>query len=175
MKPEASTTADAVPGRIDSPQEAGREEPAAEIPDRAVRVLLVEDTPMNQRLAQSFLRKAGCETHLAENGKIALEKIQEESYDIVLMDCHMPVMDGFEATREIRRVRSEQLVAEGISDRLPIIALTASARVEDRDRCLESGMDDFLTKPYKAADLRRVIDRWVRSAETTRETSGAEE
>lgn len=141
--------------------DAGRSE--AGVPSAPVRVLLVEDTPMNQKLALTFLKKSGCETDLAENGREAVDKVQSELYDLILMDCHMPVMDGFEATKAIRDWQARGgPETNGPASRTPIVALTASARLEDRDRCLQSGMDDFLTKPYKAAQLDAIIERWVR-------------
>ena len=118
-----------------------------------LKVLLVEDNRVNQIVASGMLRKLGCEVDLAENGERALIALDNHHYDLVLMDCQMPVMDGFEATRQIR-LRPEM-------NSLPIIAVTANVMQGDRERCLESGMNDYITKPYNKATLRKVIARWV--------------
>src|SRR5690606_1698445 len=103
------------------------------------RALLVEDTPFNQEIATEFLRQVGMGVEVAQNGAEAVEKLQKraEAYDVVLMDCQMPVMDGFEATRRIRH----QL---GLED-LPIIAMTANAMKGDRQKCLAAGMNDYIS------------------------------
>jgi hypothetical protein len=119
-------------------------------------VLLVEDHPVNQLVAEGILASLGYEVVLAENGEEGVRRFAEvgDSLDAVLMDCQMPVLDGYAATRAIRAM-------EGPSRRLPIIALTAAAVTGERERCLEAGMDDFLTKPVEVGLLRDVLQRWV--------------
>jgi len=120
------------------------------------RVLLVEDNPVNQRVAQHMLTKLGHEVQLAQNGREALETLAREPFDVVLMDCHMPEMDGFEATTRIREG------AGGVLDRsIPIIAMTANAFAEDRERCIAVGMNDFLAKPVGRATLAEMIEKWT--------------
>jgi len=122
---------------------------------RTLNLLLVEDNQVNQVVASSMLKKLGHTVTLAENGKQALEALQrgEGRFDIVLMDCQMPVMDGYEATLKIRENPEWQ--------NLPVIAVTANVMQGDRDDCLESGMNDYITKPYNRADLKSIIDRWA--------------
>ncbi|TBO27922.1 response regulator [Aquabacterium lacunae] len=118
------------------------------------RVLLVEDNPVNVVVAEAMLRNLGYEVHTVGDGLQAVHWLSQHSCDVVLMDCAMPVMDGFDATREIRR-REQQ---GGVS-RLPVVALTAHLAAEERERCHEAGMDDFLSKPFDADDLQRVVER----------------
>ncbi|GFE91656.1 PAS domain-containing hybrid sensor histidine kinase/response regulator [Steroidobacter agaridevorans] len=118
------------------------------------RVLVVEDHAVNRMLATRLLAKLGCEVEFAENGRIACERTSQHDYDLIFMDCQMPEMDGYEATRAIR----EREQAE--NRHTPIIALTANAMSQDRDRCLEAGMDDYITKPYSATDFERTLQRW---------------
>ena len=118
------------------------------------RVLVVEDNPVNQRVAVLILEGLGFLTDVAGDGSEAVKAIGRTPYAAVLMDCQMPVMDGFEATREIRR-------AEGGAGHIPIIAMTAGAMEGDRDRCLAAGMDDYLAKPVRREDLDAVLRRWV--------------
>ncbi|TKV69609.1 response regulator [Marinobacter panjinensis] len=120
---------------------------------RSLNLLLVEDNQVNQVVASSMLRKLGHKVTLAENGKRALEALKSGKFDVVLMDCQMPVMDGYEATREIRENPAWR--------DLPVIAVTANVMQGDRDDCLECGMNDYITKPYNRADLKSVIDRWA--------------
>ncbi len=126
---------------------------------RGIHVLLAEDNVINQQVAVGLLEMFGCVVHLVQNGREAVDAVEEcTHFDVVLMDCQMPEMDGFEATRRIREIES---LAPG--RRIPIIALTANAMTGDRERCLDAGMDDFLSKPYKPRDLREVLERWTRS------------
>ncbi len=120
------------------------------------RVLLVEDNPVNQELGYEMLQSLGLQVDVAEDGEQALAAIARQHYSLVLMDCQMPVMDGFEATRQLRA--TEQ--AAGAA-RLPVIALTANALVGDRELCLAAGMDDYLSKPFKAVELSEVLARWL--------------
>ena len=119
------------------------------------RVLLVEDNPVNQSVARAMLRKLGLSMALANHGGEALALVRDEAFDLVLMDCQMPVMDGYEATAAIRSLPG------GRGQGLPIIALTANAMQGDEQRCLSAGMDAFLAKPYTLAGLRAVLVRWL--------------
>ena len=123
------------------------------------KVLVVEDHPVNQEFAIQALIGLGVDVDLAENGAEALRRLQEQSYDLVLMDCQMPVMDGYQATELIRQ--GEQ---ESGSTRLPIIALTANAMLEDRQRCIGAGMDDYLSKPFSKAQIAMLLLRWLPDA-----------
>ncbi|KFE62351.1 ATP-binding protein [Hyalangium minutum] len=122
------------------------------------RVLLVEDNETNQMVAQHMLQSFGLEVVLAQNGVEAVEACRRGSFHAVLMDCLMPELDGFEATR---RIRAHEASAPA-GGRLPIIAMTANALAGDRTRCLESGMDDYLAKPFKRQALHEVLTRWMR-------------
>ncbi|XOZ34069.1 ATP-binding protein [Halomonadaceae bacterium KBTZ08] len=120
-------------------------------------VLLVEDNQVNQMVASGMLRKLGHEVTIRENGEQALDYLQQYSCDVVLMDCQMPVMDGFEATRQLRGMAGLET--------LPIIAVTANAMEGDREQCLNAGMNDYLTKPYSIDAMREVLERWGASGE----------
>ena len=122
------------------------------------RLLLVEDNPVNQRVAQRVLQKLAAEVTLANNGAEALERIAESSFDAVLMDCQMPVMDGFTATRRIRDTER----ATGLK-RLPIIALTANVMSEDRENCIAAGMDAHLGKPIEPSQLTECLGRYLKA------------
>ncbi len=123
-------------------------------PGSALHVLLVEDNAVNQKVARRHLAKLGHSSDLAENGVQALERLAARPYDLVLLDCQMPVMDGFETARQIRSG-----TVPGVDPGLPLVALTAFAMEEDRRRCLEAGMDDVLTKPIRLEELQEAIDR----------------
>ena len=120
---------------------------------RQARVLLVEDNPVNQLVAKGMLGKLGCEVLLANHGGEALTLLETQTVDLILMDCNMPVMDGYETTRQIRQ-KSE--FAE-----LPIIALTANALSDERERCRAAGMDDYLAKPFRKDELAVLLDQWL--------------
>lgn len=124
---------------------------------RARRVLLAEDNPVNVEVAKAMLESLGLEAHCARNGQEALNAVHEGGWDAVLMDCQMPVMDGFAATSEIRRHEREM----GRARSLPVIAITANALQGDREACLAAGMDDYLSKPFTQQQLAAVIGRWV--------------
>jgi two-component system sensor histidine kinase/response regulator len=124
---------------------------------RGYRVLLVEDNPVNQRVAQRLLQKLGADVTLANNGAEALERIGEALFDAVLMDCQMPVMDGFTAARRIREVEAQR----GLGKRLPIIALTANVMSEDREQCIAAGMDAHLGKPIVPTQLADCLGRYL--------------
>jgi len=119
-----------------------------------VRVLLAEDNLVNQKVAVRMLAKLGVESDVVVTGLEALDALVGVSYDLVLMDCQMPEMDGYEASRRIRE-------RERGSRRIPIVAMTANAMVGDRDRCLDAGMDDYIPKPVRVEDLRRALSRWL--------------
>jgi len=120
----------------------------------AMRILLVEDNLVNQRVAMAVLKKLGLTPDLASNGLEACAAAASQTYDLILMDCQMPEMDGFQATRLIRER------AAG-SRRVPILAMTANAMHGDRERCLEAGMDDYLAKPIAILDLKDALLRWL--------------
>jgi two-component system sensor histidine kinase/response regulator len=121
------------------------------------RVLVVEDNPVNQQVALAMLESLGLHCRLADNGRRAIERLQQESFDLVLMDCQMPEMDGFEATAEIRARQGDGRLHAN----LPIVALTANAVDGDRERCLAAGMDDYLSKPFSRERLLATLQRWL--------------
>jgi CheY-like chemotaxis protein len=117
-----------------------------------LRVLVAEDNAVNQKLIAGLLRRLGYQPQIVGNGLACLEALRRDTYDLVLMDCQMPEMDGYEATERIRRGEAGAHYRD-----LRIIALTAAAMVGDRERCLEAGMSDYLTKPVQAPEIIRVI------------------
>jgi signal transduction histidine kinase/CheY-like chemotaxis protein len=121
---------------------------------RGAHILLVEDNELNQQVAQEFLAKGGLRVTLANNGQEALELVQKTHFDAILMDLHMPIMDGFEATRRIR--------ALPVGANLPIIAMTAAAMAQDRDASAAAGMNDHIAKPVASQELADTLVRWVR-------------
>ncbi|WP_426354982.1 ATP-binding protein [Stenotrophomonas maltophilia] len=130
-------------------------QPAAALPPLHLRVLLVEDNTVNRMVAEQLLRVFQCEVRNASDGEQALLTLREGGVDVVLMDCQMPVLDGYAATRQWR---AEE--AESGRPRLPIIAMTANAMAGDRERCLQAGMDDYLSKPIARATLHALLKRW---------------
>jgi len=125
---------------------------------RNARVLLVEDNPVNLMVGQRLLGVLGVDCDIASNGEAALLRMSASRYDVVLMDCQMPVMDGYTATRRWRA--GEQAVGDG--NHLPIVAMTANAMAGDRQKCIDAGMDDYLAKPVTRAELERCLHRWWR-------------
>ncbi|WP_171013669.1 response regulator [Chitinivorax sp. B] len=133
------------------------EQAAAAMP----HLLLVEDNPVNQRVATLMLQKLGCRIDVANNGAQGLDAASQHSYDLIFMDCQMPVMDGYQAATEIRRLPPPNSL-------VPIIALTANAFESDRQRCLDAGMNDFLSKPVTQPALEGVLKRWFNSMKPNR-------
>ena len=140
-----------------STAEAAAAASAGALPQFDRRVLLVEDNAINQKVATRLLRQLGCTVVVAADGDQAVERYRTERFDLVLMDCQMPVRDGFEATRAIRQ-------DERGRRRTPIVALTANTTPEDRARCFESGMDDFLAKPVRVEDLQTALGKFTSAA-----------
>lgn len=132
----------------------GQAVPQRSVPGAGRSVLLADDNPVNLLVARKMLEQLGCRVAVAENGSQVLERLSADRFALILMDCQMPEVDGFEATARIR-------AQNGPSQRIPIIALTALAMQGDRDRCLAAGMDDYLTKPMSRSDLLRVLERWA--------------
>jgi CheY-like chemotaxis protein len=123
-----------------------------------LRILLVEDNAVNQKLAQRLLQKRGYEVRIASDGNEALRETERSEYDLILMDIQMPGMDGIQAARAIRQREA------GGGARTPILAMTACAMVGDRERCLDAGMDDYLTKPVQPEDLYAKVEEWARTS-----------
>ena len=141
-------------GEVKATAPAPRDTVDEDAPRIAARVLLVEDNRVNLLVAAGMLGRIGCTVETAATGKEALARLADGRFDLVLMDCQMPDMDGFETTAAIRAREA----ADGV--RLPIVALTANAVEGDRDHCLSAGMDDYLAKPFRLTDLRRVVAHW---------------
>jgi len=127
-----------------------------EIPQFTARVLVVEDNAINQKVAQGLLKKFGVQVDLAANGEEALNSLENLPFDLVFMDCQMPVMDGYEATQKVRHSESKVLNRE-----IPIIAMTANSMQGDRDKCLAVGMDDFISKPINPNKVQEALERWL--------------
>jgi CheY-like chemotaxis protein len=144
----------ATPLATASPLTAGP--PASAAATGPVRVLLVEDNKVNQLLALAYLKKLGLVADLAHNGRQAVEALSRKDYALILMDCQMPEMDGFEATLHIRRMT-------GGKEQTPIIAMTANAMKGDRELCLQVGMNDYLAKPVRLDELRKAVGPWLKT------------
>jgi CheY-like chemotaxis protein len=132
---------------------------------RGARILLVEDNDINQQVARELLEDAGLVVEVADNGEIALAMLQRSAFDLVFMDMQMPVMDGVTATREIRRMARFA--------NLPIVAMTANAMEQDRRKCMDAGMNDFLVKPIDPQELWSILLRWVRTSKVPAERAPA--
>ncbi|MGY4611624.1 GAF domain-containing protein [Thermostichus sp. MS-CIW-38] len=128
--------------------------PMADRPQQSLRILLAEDNPVNQKVALRQLESLGYKADVVANGQEVLDLLQKVRYDLILMDCQMPVMDGYEATRRLRQQERRS------GHRTVVIAITANAMQEDRERCLQAGMDDYLSKPVLKEDLQRLLNHW---------------
>jgi len=148
-----------VPSVDDSPGK-----PSIRQPKGKARILVVEDNPTNQEVALAMLMKLGYQADAARTGADALKALRGADYDAVLMDCEMPVMDGYEATRRIRAQGGAR------NPDVPILALTADVMSETRERCLEAGMNDYLTKPLEPQELDEALKRWLTPAVGEAET-----
>ena len=156
-QPIGPGSADEIFAKIEDAMERCAAEPAIyEDGKRKIRILVTEDNPVNQKVAQAMLRKMGLRADVAANGQEAVNALQMIPYDLVLMDCQMPVMDGLEATRFIRND-----VSGVINPRIPIIAMTASTMRGDRDKCIQAGMSDFIAKPVQQRELAEMLARWL--------------
>jgi CheY-like chemotaxis protein len=124
-------------------------------PAGPLRILMAEDNVINQKVGKLILQRAGFNIDLVGDGNEALEAHRTHPYDLILMDCQMPTMDGFEASRQIRQLPQRQPV---------IVAVTANALVGERERCLNAGMDDYLSKPFQAEQLVAVVKKWIAKA-----------
>jgi two-component system sensor histidine kinase/response regulator len=158
------TSSQATSSRLTSAPITGTNAAQSEMPTRPAvhanvalrgRVLLAEDNVINQQVAQAMLANLGFRVEIANNGEEALAQLQTQTFDIVLMDCHMPVMDGYQATAALRQ---HELTGDR---RLPVVALTANGMLGDREQCIAVGMDDYLAKPYTRAQLEQVLNRWL--------------
>lgn len=139
---------------LDADGQAGvSQEQGGPSPTHRARILLVEDNPVNQLVAKGMLSKLGCDVVVSSNGAEALQQLEQDQFDLVLMDCNMPVMNGYDATRRIRENARW-------SD-LPIIALTANAMPEEREHCRAAGMSDYLAKPFRREELMALLDQWI--------------
>jgi CheY-like chemotaxis protein/nitrogen-specific signal transduction histidine kinase len=147
LRPGGAATSDRTPLSLGSEDASDEPQP---------RVLVVEDNPINRRVATLILEKLGAHVEVAATGRQALAALSASSFDLVLMDCHMPDMDGFEATKILRR-------REGAARRSTVVAFSASALKEERLRCTEAGMDDFLAKPATPDAFRAVLSRWTKA------------
>jgi two-component system sensor histidine kinase/response regulator len=134
-------------------------------PSFNARVLVVEDNPVNQEVAAGILEEMDCHVVTVANGKSAVEHFQREAFDLILMDCEMPVMDGFAATAQIRDIEAEHAASSASISHVPIIALTAHALAEIRQKCLTAGMDDFLVKPFDDLQIGDMLRRWLPGCE----------
>jgi len=126
------------------------------LPKLKGKILLAEDNLVNQEVAMAMLQRAGLQAKIANNGAEVIEYLAEDQFDLVLMDCHMPIMDGFEATQKIREREMTRALTK-----IPIIALTANAIIGDREHCLAKGMDDYLSKPFTLEQLHKILSQWL--------------
>jgi len=137
------------------PEATALKRASSKVASRSTRILVAEDNSFNQKVAQGILGKLGYKSDVAANGLETVRALELIDYDIVLMDCMMPEMDGFEATAMIRNPESKVL-----NHKVPIIAMTANAMMGERERCIKAGMDDYLPKPVRKDDLAAVLEKW---------------
>jgi len=151
------------PGRTRATCPAPAHAPSTNLSELHARVLLAEDNPVNQEVAVEMLKSLSCDVDVVTNGRDAVAAVTRARYDLVLMDCQMPELDGFAATTAIRGLESVGAGAASTSAgvHLPIVALTAHALTGDREQCLAAGMDDYLSKPFAREQLRAILERWL--------------
>jgi len=130
------------------------------VSQRVLNILVVDDNIVNQKLASKILQKMGHQVDIVENGQLGVDSVAAGAYDIVFMDCQMPVMDGYAAVGAIRERETKANL-----DRLPVVAMTANAMSGDREKCLAAGMDDYITKPFKPKDFKEAVATWIESGE----------
>jgi CheY-like chemotaxis protein/HPt (histidine-containing phosphotransfer) domain-containing protein len=138
-----------------------------------LRILLAEDNELNQKVASRILQQMGYQPDIANNGREALETLERRSYDLVFMDLMMPEMDGLEATSTIRARQKDPAAYPNYNGRIIIIAMTAHAMQGDREKCIASGMDDYLAKPIRPTDVRSMIERWASPKNVTETVKAA--
>lgn len=138
------------------------------------RVLIVEDNPVNQLVAKRALRGLGYSADVVSGGLDAVEACTRDRFSLILMDCQMPGMDGYEAAREIRRREATARTAADAAGRVPIVAMTANAIDGDQERCLAAGMDDYLSKPVRLASLAATLERWIPGAKISKAPAGTD-
>ncbi len=119
-----------------------------------IKILVVEDHFINQELMKEMLDRLNCTVDTAENGKEALDRVENNHYDVIFMDLQMPEMDGLEATQQIRKIQQRKQI------KTPIIALTANAMQGDQKKCLDAGMDDYLSKPFEMKDIEKLLNKY---------------
>ena len=164
---ELATTIVEVLGR-DAPASARTSAQKPALPQFNAHILLVEDNVVNQQVCVAMLKSLGCTIECAPDGAAGARAALEKRFNLILMDCNMPVLDGFDATRQIRMAekRNQAALLEAAPPRYTIIALTADATLETRDRCMEAGMDDHLLKPCRRDELAQCLARWLKGHET---------
>jgi two-component system, sensor histidine kinase and response regulator len=159
----ASIAAGAAGNGVPSP--VTRRNVRAVTPSFNARILVVEDNAVNQEVAAGILEEMDCRVVTAANGKSAVEHFQSEAFDLILMDCEMPVLDGFAATKRIREIEAERSASGDAAGHTPVIALTAHALAEIRQKCLHVGMDDFLVKPFDEVQIGEMLRLWIPDCE----------
>ena len=146
-------------------RQSSKQAPARENHQFGAEVLLADDNEVNQIVACGMLMSLGCNADLAENGRVAVTAAKGKRYDLILMDCHMPEMNGFEASKKLR----EYEIQQGLS-RTPIVALTADVQKGIAEECAEVGMDGYLSKPFSKVKLEEVLSEWLTSGEPKTES-----
>ena len=129
-----------------------------------LKVLIVEDNEVNQKVTQAMLQHFGINPGIAENGQVALEMISQDKYDLILMDCQMPELNGFETTIKIRNPDKDDGQRFKTDDKVAIIAMTANAAPDDVKACYAAGMNDFIAKPVELDIIKKILEKWHGSA-----------